>query len=172
MVDVYISPSVQHFNLGVNGYGSEEERMNEIADIVEYELNRHGLVTDRNSPNMTCLLYTSLIERLRRENREFFCYCDGGLMYEHVDKLRPQVEYFHSSKALIKGNVMTIPECPRVNTYYGDEEELKYVRSICPDGLYSTANSGILDYMPLGLNKFSCLLYTSLLFREDSEQEA
>ncbi|WP_290773200.1 N-acetylmuramoyl-L-alanine amidase [Anaerofustis sp.] len=53
MVDVYISPSVQHFNLGVNGYGSEEERMNEIADIVEYELNRHGLVTDRNSPNMT-----------------------------------------------------------------------------------------------------------------------
>lgn len=53
MVDVYISPSVQHFNLGVNGYGSEEERMNEIADIIEYELNRHGLVTDRNSPNMT-----------------------------------------------------------------------------------------------------------------------
>lgn len=102
-------------------------------------------------------IYVDLIERLRRENREFFCYCDGGLMYEHVDKLRPQVEYFHSSKALIKGDVMTILECPRVNTYYGDEEELKYVRSICPDGLYSTANSGILDYMPLGLNKFSGL---------------
>lgn len=53
MVDVYISPSVQHFNLGYDGFGSEEERMNEIADIVEYELNRHGLVTARNSPNMT-----------------------------------------------------------------------------------------------------------------------
>lgn len=101
--------------------------------------------------------YVALIERLRKENREFFCYCDGGLMYEHVDKLRPQVEYFHSSKALIKGDVMSIPECPRVNTYYGDEEELKYVRSICPEGLYSTANSGILDYMPIGLNKFSGL---------------
>ena len=26
MVDVYISPSVQHFNLGQQGYGSEEAR--------------------------------------------------------------------------------------------------------------------------------------------------
>ena len=53
MVDVYISPSVQHFNLGQQGYGSEEARMNEVADVVEYELNRHGLVTARNNPSMT-----------------------------------------------------------------------------------------------------------------------
>lgn len=99
--------------------------------------------------------YVALIERLRKEGREFFCYCDGGLMYENVDKLRPQVEYFHSAKALIKGDVLSIPECPRVNTLYQNEEELEYTRSICPDGLYTTANSGILDYMPIGLNKFS-----------------
>lgn len=53
MPDVYISPSVQHFNIGQNGYGSEEERMNEVADIVEYELQRHGLTTARNDPSMT-----------------------------------------------------------------------------------------------------------------------
>lgn len=53
MVDVYVSPSVQHFNLGYNGYGSEEERMNMVADVLEYELNRHGLTTARNDPSMT-----------------------------------------------------------------------------------------------------------------------
>lgn len=53
MADVYLSPSVQHFNLGLDGYGSEEARMNMIADVVEYELNRHGLTTARNDPSMT-----------------------------------------------------------------------------------------------------------------------
>ncbi len=53
MTDVYISPSVQHFNIGVGGYGSEESRMNLVADILEYELNRHGLTTARNNPAMT-----------------------------------------------------------------------------------------------------------------------
>ena len=31
-------------------YGTEEERMNMIADVLEYELERHGLKTARNTP--------------------------------------------------------------------------------------------------------------------------
>lgn len=52
MIDVYISPSPAHFNVGYGNYGTEELRMNLIADVVEYELARHGLSTVRNSPDM------------------------------------------------------------------------------------------------------------------------
>lgn len=53
MVDVYLSPSLQEWNVGYGNYGTEEERMNLIADVVEYELGRHGVTTARNDPDMT-----------------------------------------------------------------------------------------------------------------------
>lgn len=49
-VDVYLSPSTQQSNIGYGNYGTEEERMNLIADVVDYELKRHGLQVARNSP--------------------------------------------------------------------------------------------------------------------------
>lgn len=52
-VDVYLSPSTQQFNIGYGTYGTEEERMNQIADVVEYELRRNGLTVARNSPEQT-----------------------------------------------------------------------------------------------------------------------
>lgn len=53
MPDVYLSPSLQEWNIGYGNYGSEEVRMNLIADVLEYELERHGLTTARNQPSMT-----------------------------------------------------------------------------------------------------------------------
>ena len=53
MIDVYLSPSLQEWNLGYGNYGTEEERMNQIADIVAYELQRHGLSVARNRPEMS-----------------------------------------------------------------------------------------------------------------------
>lgn len=50
MPDVYLSPSVRHFNQGFGTYGTEEARMNLIADVVELELTRNGLTTARNNP--------------------------------------------------------------------------------------------------------------------------
>lgn len=52
MADVYLSPSSQHFNEGCGGFGTEERRMNLIADVIEYELIRNGVTTDRNAPEM------------------------------------------------------------------------------------------------------------------------
>lgn len=52
MVKVYISPSSQHDNVGVGNYGTEEVRMNQIADVVETELKRVGITTLRNNPSM------------------------------------------------------------------------------------------------------------------------
>lgn len=53
MADVYLSPSPAHFNTGYGNYGTEERRMNLIADVVEYELTRNGVTTVRNNPDMT-----------------------------------------------------------------------------------------------------------------------
>ena len=52
MVKVFISPSSQHDNVGVGNYGTEEVRMNQVADRVEKELKRVGIVTLRNNPSM------------------------------------------------------------------------------------------------------------------------
>lgn len=52
VVKVYISPSSQHDNVGVGNYGTEEVRMNQVADRVEKELKRVGIVTLRNNPSM------------------------------------------------------------------------------------------------------------------------
>ena len=53
MSTVYLSPSSQHFNTGYGVYGTEERRMNLLANVIEYELIRNGITTDRNNPEMT-----------------------------------------------------------------------------------------------------------------------
>jgi len=63
MPEVYLSPSPRHFNRGYGTYGTEEERMNLIADVVELELMRNGLTTARNDPSM------SLSEAVADSNR-------------------------------------------------------------------------------------------------------
>ena len=52
-VDVYLSPSLHEWNVGYGNYGTEEERMNQIADVVDYELKRFGLNVVRNSPSQS-----------------------------------------------------------------------------------------------------------------------
>ncbi len=53
MANVYLSPSSQHFNTGYGAYGTEEQRMNLLANVVEYELMRNGMTTERNNPEMS-----------------------------------------------------------------------------------------------------------------------
>lgn len=53
MPSVYLSPSTQQGNLGVGDYGSEERRMNIIADFIVPRLQAHGLTVFRNQPSMT-----------------------------------------------------------------------------------------------------------------------
>jgi len=50
---VYLSPSTQEHNRGYGGYGTEEQRMNEVADVTQQALERHGLTVYRNKPEWT-----------------------------------------------------------------------------------------------------------------------
>lgn len=48
---VYLSPSMQENNLGVLNYGTEEARMNQIADVVQKVLQDYGVDVCRNRPD-------------------------------------------------------------------------------------------------------------------------
>lgn len=53
MYKVYLSPSTQDKSFGANGFGSEEFRMNQIADVVEQELLKNEkYIVFRNVPGM------------------------------------------------------------------------------------------------------------------------
>lgn len=50
---IYISPSTQEHNFGAGAYGTEEQRMNEVADILVPRLIAHGFAVRRNNPAWT-----------------------------------------------------------------------------------------------------------------------
>lgn len=50
---IYLSPSVQEGNMGVGDYGSEEYRMNQIADLIEVKLKDKGYIVYRNKEEYT-----------------------------------------------------------------------------------------------------------------------
>lgn len=50
---IYLSPSTQEGNIGVLNYGSEEYRMNEIADLIEVKLKDKGYIVYRNKEEYT-----------------------------------------------------------------------------------------------------------------------
>jgi len=54
MYKVYLSPSTQDKSFGVSNFGTEEFRMNQIADVVEQELIEQGnFAVFRNVPTMS-----------------------------------------------------------------------------------------------------------------------
>lgn len=54
MYKIYLSPSTQDKSFGVGDFGTEEFRMNQIADVVERKLLESGeFLVFRNKPNMT-----------------------------------------------------------------------------------------------------------------------
>lgn len=53
MATIYISPSTQERNVGYGKYGTEEARMNQIADVVCKYLDDTDIVYYRNDPRMT-----------------------------------------------------------------------------------------------------------------------
>lgn len=49
-VSIWLSPSNQIRNIGFGDYGSEKERMNQVADVIEPILKAQGVVVWRNDP--------------------------------------------------------------------------------------------------------------------------
>ncbi|MBP7174897.1 MAG: N-acetylmuramoyl-L-alanine amidase [Thermoclostridium sp.] len=108
---VYLSPSTQEKNIGFDDYGTEEDRMNQVCDVVQEELLRHGIMVFRNRPDMTL---KQVVEDSNRKEptihfaihsnahtgktrgSEVFCHRFGGegerlarLVYEELEPLTP-----------------------------------------------------------------------------------
>lgn len=108
---VYLSPSTQEDNIGYDDYGTEEERMNQVCDVVQEHLLRHGITVFRNRPDMT--LKQVVVDSNRRDPTihfaihsnayagkargcEVFCHRFGGegerlarLVYAELEPLTP-----------------------------------------------------------------------------------
>lgn len=74
---VYISPSMQENNIGVAGYGTEEVRMNQVADVVEKVLKRHGITVYRNKPDWT-LQKVAQDSNSKKPNLHFAIHSNAG----------------------------------------------------------------------------------------------
>lgn len=106
---VYLSPSTQERNIGYGSYGTEEKRMNQVANIAQEILLDHGVKVYRNKPEW------SLREVVKDSNSkkpdlhfaihsnagggrgaEIYVYAPGGegekaarLIYEEIAPLTP-----------------------------------------------------------------------------------
>lgn len=60
---IYLSPSTQEHNIGCGNYGTEEQRMNEITDVLQMRLQEHGVTVYRNKPDMTLAQITEASDR-------------------------------------------------------------------------------------------------------------
>lgn len=112
MVSIYLSPSTQEHNIGHGDYGTEEQRMNEVANVVEQELKLFGFVVYRNKPSMTLeqvvedsnkkkpdihfAIHSNSSSSSSIRGAEIFCHKFGGrgeqiarVIYKYISKLTP-----------------------------------------------------------------------------------
>lgn len=97
MPTVYLSPSLQEFNLFVNG-GTEEEIMNLIADEMEPYLEASGIAFLRNSPEMTL---GEVIAQSNNSDVDFHLAIHSNASPESIAGQRqgPVVYYYSGSQA-------------------------------------------------------------------------
>lgn len=111
---VYLSPSMQEWNIGAGNYGTEEKRMNEVADVVQAELERHRVTVYRNhpewdlkamvddsnrrKPDIHFAIHSNALNT-RKRGCEIFAYAPGGegeklarAVYAQLEPLTPSAD--------------------------------------------------------------------------------
>lgn len=106
---VYLSPSTQEHNVGSGNYGTEEVRMNQIADITQKVLQDHGVDVYRNKPEWSLGQVVNDSNRVKPDlhfaihsnagggrGTEAFAYTAGGnnekaakVIYSEIEPLTP-----------------------------------------------------------------------------------
>mgnify|MGYP002344677157 CR=1 FL=1 len=109
---VYLSPSTQEHNIGSGNYGTEEARMNQIADITQKVLQDHGVDVYRNKPEWSLGQVVNDSNRVKPDlhfaihsnagggrGSEVFAYAAGGdgekaakTIYLEIEPLTPTTD--------------------------------------------------------------------------------
>lgn len=112
MPSIYLSPSKQEMNIGYGKYGSEETRMNQIADVICKCLDASNIKWVRNNPQMTIpmIIEDSNSNKVdfhlalhsnagKSRGAEVFIYEKGGesekfanLLYKKISALTPTAD--------------------------------------------------------------------------------
>lgn len=106
---VYLSPSTQEHNISYGNYGTEEERMNQIADVTQRVLKSHGVEVHRNKPEWSLAQVVNDSNQVKPDlhfaihsnagggrGSEVFAYAAGGngekaakAIYSEIEPLTP-----------------------------------------------------------------------------------
>lgn len=101
---VYLSPSTQKNNLGYGNYGTEADRMNQVGDVTEKILKKHGLTIYRNKKTWSLTQVVADSNRLSPgihvaihsnagggRGPEIFAYAPGGEGEKVARKIYEQI---------------------------------------------------------------------------------
>jgi N-acetylmuramoyl-L-alanine amidase len=175
---IYLSPSLQENNIGVSPYGTEEKRMNELADIVEGLLTDCGHIIYRNTPTMTLsqavndstakkvdihvALHSNAFNGTSR-GCEVFCHRVGGKgeklaksIYKYLEALTPTTDrgikegynYFAEGKHLYETAFTTAPAVLIEVAFHDNPNDAQWIINNMVDIGITIAN-GINDYAGL-----------------------
>jgi N-acetylmuramoyl-L-alanine amidase len=153
---IYLSPSTQERNIGAGSYGSEEKRCNQIADVVEYVLEEHGVLVYRNKPTMTLTqvvadsnsknadvhfaIHTNALNQKVR-GCEVFCHRKGGegeklakAVYELVSSITPTGDRgikegynFYNGKPMYEPFYTKMPAALIEIAFHDNPEDAKWI---------------------------------------------
>lgn len=122
---VYLSPSLQEFNLFING-GTEEEYANLIADAMEPYLQATGIEYGRNDPSMSL---SEAIDQSNQGNYDFHLSIHSNAAPPSLSgKIQgPDVYYYSSS---VYGRKMADIIVDNFKNIYPDESKVNAVPTI------------------------------------------
>lgn len=154
---VYLSPSTQENNIGYGDYGTEQERMNQVCDVLQEELLRHGITVFRNRPDMTLKQVVADSNRKdptihfaihsnantgKARGCEVFCHRYGGegerlaqLVYAEMESLTPTkdrgvkegLNHFGQGKPLYELAKTTAPAALVEIAFHDSPDDAKWI---------------------------------------------
>lgn len=172
---IYLSPSTQEKNLGAGKYGTEEQRMNEVCDVVQKHLLRHGITVYRNKPEMTLAQVVadsngknpdvhfaihSNAHQGKSRGCEVFCHRFGGAgeqlarsVYERLEPLTPTADrgvkeshsHFGAGRPLYELAYTKAPAALVEIAFHDNPEDAAWILATI-DAIGTVLAKGVLDF--------------------------
>jgi len=164
---IYLSPSLQEKNIGVEGYGTEEKRMNELADYVQQFLVNYGYEIFRNIPSMTLEEVVAESNRVKpnlhlalhsnafngkARGCEIFCYSKESKgykiaqeVYKYLEPLTPTADRGIKTNTLYETYTTTAPAILIEIAFHDNKDDALFIMNNMKAIALSIVN-GINDY--------------------------
>lgn len=126
---VFLSPSTQEHNIGHGGYGTEELRMNQVADVIERVLKVHGIAVFRNQPEWSLARVVRESNLIRPDIHLAIHSNAGGGRGAEVFAIQPGTSGDKLAKAVYSELESITPSADRGVKYRDSLYELKFTKA-------------------------------------------